>query len=207
MQLFTWQTPNGRKISIMLEELGLGYELRPINILKDEQFSPDFLAKNPNNKIPVIVDPDGPGGEELVLFESGAILVYLAQKYRSELLPSDPRAQAITLQWLMFQMGGVGPMLGQLHHFRRYAQDQEYSLGRYQKEVERIYGVLNKRLQDSAYIAGDGYTIADIATYPWLARNPLHNIDLEKVPNLKRWYDHVGARPAVQRGMNIPEAG
>lgn len=206
IQLYTWGTPNGRKVSIMIEELGAAYDVHPVNIMKDEQFTPEFLARNPNNKIPVIVDPEGPEGVPFTLFESGAILVYLAGKFGSELYPSDERRRMIVLQWLMFQMGGIGPMMGQLHHFRRYAAGETYSLNRYEKEVHRIYGVMDRRLAESDYLAGD-YSIADIAAYPWVSRFELHGLAWESIPNVKRWYDTVGARPAVQRGMAVPAGG
>jgi GST-like protein len=204
IQLFTWATPNGRKISIMLEELGAAYEVHPINIMKDEQFSPEYLSLNPNNKIPTIVDSDGPGGAPVILAESGAILVYLAQKFRSFLFPPDMVQQALVLQWVMFQMGGIGPMFGQLHHFRRYAADQAYSLQRYEKEVHRLYGVLNKRLDRTEYLAGVNYSIADIAAFPWISHIALHNMPWDQIPNVKRWFDLVGARDAVVRGMAVP---
>jgi GST-like protein len=165
LQLYTWSTPNGRKVSIMMEELGLNYDVHPINILKDEQFTPAYQKLNINGKIPVLLDPDGPSGRPLTLAESGAILVYLGEKYQSPLWPTDTGQRAMVLQWLMFQMGGIGPMFGQLHHFRRYALGELYALERYAKEVRRLYGVLNRRLTESQFMAGDGYTIADIATF------------------------------------------
>ena len=190
----------------MLEELGVPYEVYPIDIMKNEQFAASFLALNPNNKIPVIVDPAGPGDSPFVLYESGAILVYLARKFDSSLLPADQRMRLIVLQWLMFQMGGIGPIFGQLHHFRRYAPDERYSLTRYQREVHRIYNVLNGRLEQARYLAGNSYTIADVATYPWISRFELHGIEWNQIPNVKRWHDLVGARPAVMRGMEVPRA-
>jgi GSH-dependent disulfide-bond oxidoreductase len=205
LDLYTWATPNGRKISIVLEELGVDYRVHPIDIMKDEQFNPAFLALNPNNKIPVIIDEDGPEGKPLTLFESGAILIYLVEKYKSALLPEQAAPRLITLQWLMFQMGGVGPMFGQLHHFRRYVDSQEYSLTRYEKEVHRIYGVLNNRLGTTSFLNGDGYSIADIATYPWVSRHSLHNLDWAKFPHVARWFESVGQRPAVIRGMAVPK--
>ena len=204
MELYTWATPNGRKISILLEELGVAYKVHPVNIQTDEQFAPAFLALNPNNKIPVLVDPDGPGGGPLVLSESGAILVYLAEKFPSPLWPTDPRKRAIVLQWLMFQMGGIGPMFGQLHHFRRYASRETYSLARYEKEVHRLYAVLDQRLREAAFLGGAGYSIADIAAYPWVARFQLHGLEWDRVPSVERWYAELSARPAVVRGMNVP---
>ncbi|MGQ9368951.1 glutathione S-transferase family protein [Azospirillum sp. ST 5-10] len=203
IELYTWGTPNGRKVSIMLEEVGLPYTVHPVNIGKDEQFDPAFLAISPNNKIPAIVDPDGPGGKPLALFESGAILIYLAEK-TGRLLPTDPRDRIVALQWLMFQMGGVGPMLGQAHHFRRFAPEQiPYAVRRYSDEAKRLYGVMDKHLARADWFAGD-YGIADIAIYPWLQRWEWQGIDLADFPNVKRWMDAVGARPAVQKGMAVP---
>jgi GSH-dependent disulfide-bond oxidoreductase len=204
LKLYTWATPNGRKVSIMLEELGLSYEVHPVNITKGEQLRPEFHALNVNNKIPVLVDPEGEGGDGLVLAESGAILIYLAETHGSALLPANGLSRASTLQWLMFQMGGVGPMFGQLHHYRRYAANETYGLARYQAETRRLYTVLNARLDTSPYLNGDAFSIADIATYPWVARHELHDLDWEAVPHVRRWFDEVGARPAVRRGMDVP---
>jgi len=202
--LYTWSTPNGRKISIALEELGLPYEVKPVNITRDEQFAPGFLAISPNNKIPAIVDPDGPGGAPISLFESGAILIYLAEK-TGRLLPADPRGRYQTLEWLMMQMGSVGPMFGQAHHFLRFApEDVPYARKRYSAETRRIYGVLDRRLADREWLAADQYTIADIATYPWVARHEWQQVDLADFPNVRRWFDALGARPAVARGMQVP---
>jgi GST-like protein len=204
IDLYTWSTPNGRKVSIMLEELGLPYKTHPIHIGKDEQFTPEFVAINPNSKIPAIVDSDGPGGKRFPLFESGAILIYLAEKH-GRFLPKDPAQRYITLQWLMFQMGGVGPMFGQTHHFFRAApEDVPYGKKRYHAETRRLYGVMNKRLGEAKYLAGDEYTIADIATYPWVARYEWHQVDLNEFPNVKRWFDEISARPAVKKGMAVP---
>ena len=204
IELYTWGTPNGRKVSIMLEEVGLPYNTHSVNISKDEQFAPDFLKVSPNNKIPAIVDPDGPGGKKISLFESGAILFYLAEK-TGKLLPADPAGRYETMVWLMFQMAGVGPMFGQAHHFRRFAKEQvPYAIDRYTSETHRIYGVMDKRLGEVPYLAGQDYTIADVATYPWVARWEWHGIDWADYPNLKRWFDEVGARPAVQKGMAVP---
>ncbi|WP_430437849.1 glutathione S-transferase family protein [Oceanibaculum nanhaiense] len=204
IELYTWGTPNGRKVSIMLEEAGLPYNTHAVNISKDEQFAPDFLKVSPNNKIPAIVDPDGPGGKPISLFESGAILFYLAEK-TGKLLPADPAGRYETMVWLMFQMAGVGPMFGQAHHFRRFAKEQvPYAIDRYTNETHRIYGVMDKRLGEVPYLAGQDYTIADVATYPWVARWEWHGIDWANYPNLKRWFDNVGARPAVQKGMAVP---
>ena len=203
IELHTWSTPNGRKVSIMLEELGLPYSVHPVNIGKDEQFRPEFLAISPNNKIPAIVDPDGPGGKRFALFESGAILIYLGEK-TERLIPKDPATRYAALQWLMFQMGGLGPMLGQTHHFLRAAPEPvPYAIKRYKDETRRLYGVLDKRLAEAEHLAGE-YSIADVASYPWVARHEWHQIELGDFPNVKRWYDAIGARPAVQRGMKVP---
>ena len=203
IELHTWSTPNGRKVSIMLEELGLPYSVHPVNIGKDEQFRPEFLAISPNNKIPAIVDPDGPGGKRFALFESGAILIYLGEK-TEKLIPKDAATRYVALQWLMFQMGGLGPMLGQTHHFLRAAPEPvPYAIKRYKDETRRLYGVLDKRLAEAEHLAGE-YSIADIASYPWVARHEWHQIELGDFPNVKRWYDAIGARPAVQRGMKVP---
>ena len=203
IELYTWSTPNGRKISIALEELGLAYNVHPINITKDEQVAADFLEISPNNKIPAIVDPDGPDGQPISLFESGAILIYLAEK-TGKLLPQAPRARYEALQWLMWQMGGFGPMLGQAHHFRRFAKEQiAYAIARYSNESKRLYGVLDKRLGQADYLAGD-YGIADIATFPWAARHEWQGIALEDFPNVERWYNAIAARPAVEKGMAVP---
>jgi GST-like protein len=204
IDLYTWSTPNGRKVSIMLEECGLPYRVHPVDISKGEQFKPEFLAINPNNRIPAIVDPQGPDGKPLPLFESGAILVYLSGKTGGRFLPQTDRGKWIALQWLMFQMGGVGPMFGQAHHFMRAKKDEiPYGSERYGTEAKRLYGVLDKRLQEAAYLAEE-YSIADIATYPWVARHEWHRVDLAGFPSVKRWYDTIGSRPAVVRGMAIP---
>lgn len=202
IDLYTWGTPNGRKVSVMLEETGLPYRVHPVDISKGEQFRPDFVALNPNSKIPAIVDDDGPGGP-ISLFESGAILIYLAEK-TGQLLARDPRRRVETLVWLMFQMGGVGPMFGQAHHFLRAAPEPvPYGIERYTKETRRLYGVMDKRLGEVAYLAGE-YSIADVATYPWVARHEWHKVALAEFPNVARWYDAIGARPAVARGMRVP---
>lgn len=207
IHLYTWATPNGRKASVMLEELGLPYETHPIDISKDEQFAPDFLAIAPNNRIPAIVDEDGPGGAPLSLFESGAILVYLAEKTGSDLLPSEPRQRAAVMQWLMWQMGGLGPMVGQAHHFLFNPKEVvPYGQKRYHNETKRLYGVLDKQLASNDYVAGDAYSIADISIYPWISRYERHQVDLNEFPNVKRWFDLVSARDAVQRGMAVPFA-
>ena len=200
IDLYTWFTPNGRKVSIMLEELGLPYEVHPINIGKDEQFAPEFLKISPNNKIPAIVDHDN----GMTLMESGAILLYLADK-TGQLMPSDAVGRWRTIEWLMFQMGGVGPMLGQVHHFVRFNQGKApYAEERYLNEAKRLYGVLDRRLAEHEYIA-DEYSIADIATWPWIARFNWQTIDLNDYAHIKRWYMAVAARPAIQTGWRIPE--
>ncbi|MBX6391877.1 MAG: glutathione S-transferase N-terminal domain-containing protein [Burkholderiales bacterium] len=204
IDLYTWKTPNGRKVSIMLEEVGLPYRVHPVDLGKDEQFDPEFLKISPNNKIPAIVDPYGPDGKPIAMFESGAILIYLSAK-TGKLLPEDMRGRFVALQWLMFQMGGVGPMFGQLHHFLRAASEHvPYAIERYRKEKDRLYGVLDRRLAEVEYLAGE-YSIADIATYPWVARYEWHQTDLNDYPNVKRWFEAISARPAVQRGMAVPE--
>ena len=203
IDFYTWSTPNGRKVSIMLEELGLAYDVHPINIGKDEQFTPEFIAISPNSKIPAIIDREGPGGKPMSLMESGAILIYLSEK-TGKLTPSSARSRYAALQWLMFQMGGVGPMFGQVHHFLRAATEPvPYAIERYTKETRRLYGVLDERLKDEAYLAGE-YSIADIATYPWVARYEWHKTRLEDFPNVKRWFSAMSERPAVQRGMKVP---
>ena len=203
IELYTWTTPNGRKVSIMLEECGLPYTTHAIHIGKDEQFTPQFVAINPNSKIPAIIDRDGPDGQPLTVFESGAILIYLAEK-TGKFLATRGEARSDALQWLMFQMGGVGPIFGQVHHFLRAAKEPvPYAIERYGKEKDRLYGVLDKHLKDHQYLAGE-YSITDMATYPWVARYEWHKMDLSTVPNVKRWYDAISARPAVQRGMAVP---
>ncbi len=203
IELYTWGTPNGKKVSIMLEEIGLPYNVHPIQIGQGDQFKPEFVTINPNSKIPAITDTEGPDGKPLNVFESGAILIYLAEK-TGKLLPRDPVARIETLEWLMFQMGGVGPMFGQAHHFLRQVKEPNpYGAERYCKETRRLYGVLNGRLGRVDYLAGE-YSIADIATYPWVARHEWHQVALAEFPNVARWYAAIGARPAVQRGMNVP---
>jgi GST-like protein len=203
IDLYTWTTPNGRKVSVMLEECALAYRAHRIDIGKGDQFKDEFVAINPNSKIPAIVDDEGPDGKPLPLFESGAILLYLAEKC-GRFLPSNARARYETLQWLMFQMGGVGPMFGQTHHFLRAAREQvPYAIERYSRETRRLYGVLDRRLGEAPFLAGD-YSIADMATYPWVARHEWHKVDLADFPNVHRWFVAIGARPAVARGMAVP---
>ncbi len=202
IDLFTWITPNGRKISIMLEEVGLPYEVHPINLQKGEQFAPDFLAISPNNRIPAIIDREGPGGKPYSLFESGAILMYISEKV-GRLVPTDMHKRYEVIQWLMFQMGGVGPMFGQAHHFMRASEKVPYGIDRYSKETRRLYGVMNRNLANREFFAGD-YSIADIAIYPWVARYERHQVKLEEFPNVKRWFDRLSARAAVRRGMVVP---
>ncbi|HVE54544.1 MAG TPA: glutathione binding-like protein [Ramlibacter sp.] len=203
IEVFTWPTPNGHKVHVMLEECGLPYEAIPVNIGAGEQFRPEFLAISPNNKIPAIVDPQGPDGRPISLFESGAILVYLAGK-TGRFLPEGDRARFEVLQWLMFQMGGVGPMLGQAHHFRMYAPEKiAYAVDRYTNEARRLYGVIDRRLAQSEWLGGAGYSIADIATFPWLRSWQNQGIVLDEYPHLKRWFDTIAERPAVQRGVQV----
>jgi GST-like protein len=201
IDLYTWATPNGRKASIMLEEVGLPYAVHEIDISKDDQFSPEFLKISPNNKIPAIVDRDGPGGRPYPVFESGAILMYLAEK-TGKLMPADAERRYTVIQWLMFQMGGIGPMLGQANHFRGQAPDNEYGVRRYTNEAGRLYGVMETRLRDHEYLA-DEYSIADIACYPWLQGHEKQGQDLNDFPHVKRWFEAVTARPGVQRGLQV----
>jgi GST-like protein len=203
IQLYTWGTPNGKKIPIMLEEIGMPYEVHPINLGQGDQFKPEYLAINPNNKIPSIIDPDGPGGKSLTLFESGAILMYLAEK-SGKLWPADMRQRYTVIQWLMFQMGGVGPMFGQANYFYRLEEKIPFAIERFHNEALRLYAVLEKALGKSEFLAGE-YSIADIATYPWVWRHEMHHVKLEDFPSVKRWYDNISNRPAVKRGMEIPK--
>jgi GST-like protein len=203
IEVFSWPTPNGHKVHIMLEECGLPYKAIPVNIGTGDQFKPEFLAISPNNKIPAIVDPEGPDGKPISLFESGAILVYLAGK-TGRFLPRGDRAKYEVLQWLMFQMGGVGPMLGQTHHFRLYApQKIEYAIDRYTNEAKRLYGVIDRRLAQSPWLGGKEYSIADIATFPWLRNWKNQGIELADYPRLKAWFEKIEQRPAVQRGVQV----
>lgn len=203
IEVYSWATPNGHKVHIMLEECGLPYRVIPVDIGAGEQFMPEFLAISPNNKIPAIVDPDGPDGEPIQLFESGAILLYLAGK-TGRFLPTSTAAKYEVLQWLMFQIGGVGPMLGQAHHFRIYApQKIDYAIDRYTNEAKRLYGVMNRRLAKSTYLGGSEYTIADMAVFPWLRAWKNQGIDWCDYPHLKGWFDEVGGRPAVKRAVEV----
>ncbi len=203
IDVYSWATPNGHKVHIMLEECGLPYTVHAVDIGAGDQFKPDFLAISPNNKIPAIVDSDGPDGRPISLFESGAILLYLAGK-TGRFLPTSVRARYETLEWLMFQMGGVGPMLGQAHHFRLYAPEKiEYAVNRYTNEARRLYGVMDKRLGQSRFLAGDEYTIADIATWPWTRSPKNQGNELEAIPKVKRWFDTIAARAAAQRGTQV----
>ena len=202
IEFYYWPTPNGWKISIMLEELGVPYDAKFVNIGKGEQFEPAFLAISPNNRMPAIIDPEGPGGAPISVFESGAILQYLGRKF-GKFYPSDERARVEVDQWLMWQMGGLGPMCGQAHHFRQYAPEQvPYAINRYTNEVNRLYGVMNKRLADRDFLAGD-YSIADMACIGWIRPYERQGQDLNDFPHLKRWFEAMMARPAVERGMAL----
>ncbi len=203
IDVYSWATPNGHKVHIMLEECELPYRVHGINIGAGDQFKPDFLKISPNNKIPAIVDQDGPDGKPISLFESGAILLYLAGK-TGKFIPEDVRGKYDVLQWLMFQMGGVGPMLGQAHHFRIYAPEKiEYAINRYSNEAKRLYGVIDKRLSESKYLSGADYSIADIATWPWLRSWKNQGIELSDYPKLQRWFEAIEERPAVQRAVKV----
>ena len=203
IEVYSWATPNGHKVHIMLEECGLPYRVHPVNIGAGDQFEPGFLAISPNNKIPAIVDPEGPDGRPMSMFESGAILLYLAAKTGC-FLPDDTRGRWTVLQWLMFQMGSVGPMLGQAHHFRIYAPEKiDYAVERYTNEAKRLYGVMDRRIAKSRYFGGPEYSIADIAVFPWLRSWRNQGIDWADHPHLKGWFDEVAARPAVQRGVEV----
>jgi GST-like protein len=205
IELYSWATPNGHKVHIMLEELGLAYNVHPVNIGAGDQFEPDFLKISPNNKMPAIVDPEGPDGKPLSVFESGAILIYLAEKH-GKLLSQDSRTRSVTLQWLMWQMGGLGPMLGQAHHFRNYAPERlQYAYDRYTNEANRLYRVLDKRLGEAPYLAGEAYSIADIAAWPWTRYPERQGVERDDLPNFKRWFDSIAARPAVQKGVKVLE--
>lgn len=202
IELHYWPTPNGWKISIMLEELGVPYEVKYVNIGKGEQFTPEFLAIAPNNRMPAIVDPEGPGGTPVSVFESGAILQYLGRKF-GKFYPQEERARIAVEEWLFWQVGGLGPMAGQAHHFRQYAPEKiEYGIARYTNEVNRLYGVMNKRLADRSYLAGH-YSIADMACVGWIIPHERQGQNLDDFPNLRRWYEAVKARPAVIRGIDV----
>jgi GSH-dependent disulfide-bond oxidoreductase len=207
IDVYTWPTPNGHKVHVMLEEcgfaLGRDWLAHPVHIGKGEQFTPEFLTISPNNKIPALVDPKGPDGKPISLFESGAILIYLAAK-TGKFMPASDRGKYEVLQWLMFQMGGVGPMLGQAHHFRIYAPEKvPYAIERYTNEARRLYGVMDRQLAHHRYIAGKSYSIADIAIFPWVRSWAHQGIDWADYPRLKEWFDTIGARPAVQRGCAV----
>lgn len=203
IDLYSWPTPNGFKASIMLEEVGLPYNVHAINILAGDQFEPDFLKISPNNRIPAIVDSEGPDGAAFSLFESGAILMYLAEK-TGKLMPTEPLGRYNVIQWLMFQMGGVGPMFGQANHFRKYAPDKiDYAVDRYSKEAQRLYGVMDRQLATSEFLAGD-YSIADIACFPWVRSYEKYGDNLMKqLPHLTKWADTIEARPAVKVGIDV----
>jgi GST-like protein len=203
---YTWPTPNGHKVHIMLEETGLPWTVHAINIQEGDQFKPDFLKISPNNKMPAIVDRDGPGGKEISVFETGAILIYLADK-TGRFLPKDPHKHYDVLQWLMWQMGGIGPMLGQAHHFYNYAPQRvareklQYGIDRYVNEANRLYGVLDKRLAGRDWVAAGEYTIADMAIFPWLRMPENQGVEIDKYPNVKRWRDKIWARPQVVKAL------
>jgi len=203
IDFYYWPTPNGHKIAIALEEFGLAHEIKPINILTGEQHDPDFIALSPNNRVPAIVDHEGPDGRPLAVFESGAIFLYLCQK-TGQFWPDNAAQQSLVTQWLFFQCANIGPMFGQCGHFRGYAdQSVQYAIDRYSGEVQRLYGLLNRRLADNEWIVGDFYSIADMAHYPWMdhRQQELHGVDLTRFPHVARWIDAMEARPAVQRGM------
>lgn len=203
IHVYTWTTPNGYKIHIACEEMGLHWKPIGVDIGKGDQFRPEFLKFSPNNKIPAIIDPNGPDGKPLELFESGAILIYLAEK-TGQFFGNNQRERLSIIQWLMFQMGGVGPMLGQAHHFRIYAPEPiEYAINRYTTEAQRLYEVINKRLNESPYIAGTSYSIADMALYPWIHRWPRQGIELNDYPAVTKWYEEISARPAVIKALSV----
>jgi GST-like protein len=203
IDLYTWPTPNGHKIHIMLEETGLPYKVIPVDIGAGDQFRPEFLRISPNNKMPAMVDSEGPGGKPMALAESGAMLFYLASK-TGRFLPADLRERWQVMQWVMFQMGHIGPMLGQAHHFLQYAPEKiEYAMNRYRNEANRLYGVLERRLGESKFVACGEYTIADMAIMPWLRFPERQGVNIEEYPNVKRWRDGIAARPAVQRALQV----
>ena len=205
IDLYTWKTSNGKKATIMMEECELEYKLHPIDISTDIQFSEGFVKVNPNSKIPAIVDPDGPNGRSFTVIESGAILMYLAEK-TGLFLPAEMQRKYEVIQWVMFQMGGIGPIFGQVHHFKRAAKEKvPYAINRYFNECRRLYGVLDSRLEGREYIANDEVSIADFCTVPWVFRHDWQEIDLDEFKNVKRWYDNMMQRPALTRGMNLPD--
>jgi GST-like protein len=204
IEVWSWPTPNGHKVHIALEELGLEYKVIPVNIGAGDQFKPEFLKITPNHRIPAIVDPDGPGGKPFTLFESAAIMIYLSEKCGGKLIPKDPVGRYKCLEWMMFQMGGIGPMFGQWNHFASYAVEKiPYAIERYTNEVKRLHRVLNHRLAEATWLAGDEYSMADIITFPWIRNPERRNIDLNDYPAVKRWHDAMAARPAVQRGVAV----
>ena len=204
LEIYTWPTPNGHKVHIALEELGLQYKVIPVDIGAGDQFKPEFLKITPNHRIPAIVDSDGPGGKPFTLFESAAIMIYLSEKTGGKLIPTDPIGRYKCLEWMMFQMGGVGPMFGQWNHFAAYAVEKiPYAIERYTNEVRRLHRVLEHRLAEVAYLAGNEYSMADIITFPWIRGAERRNIDLAEYPSVKRWHDEIAARPAVQRGVAV----
>ena len=204
IELYTWKTSNGKKATIMLEECGLPYNLHPIDISTDIQFAEDFVKINPNSKIPAMIDPDGPGDKPFTLFESGAMLMYLAEK-TGKFMPQEMAARYEVIQWVMFQMGGIGPIFGQVHHFKRAAKEQvPYAINRYYNECRRLYGVLDGHLAGRDYLANNEVSIADFCVLPWVFRHDWQEVDLADFPNVKRWYDALMARPALTRGMNLP---
>jgi GSH-dependent disulfide-bond oxidoreductase len=205
IDLYYWPTPNGKKVTIFLEEVGLPYNLTPVDITAGGQFDEEFLRISPNNKMPAIVDSEGPDGEPISVFESGAILLYLAEK-TGRFMPSSPRQRYEALQWLMFQVSSVGPMLGQAHHFRGYAPEEiPYAVDRYTNEAARLYGVMDSRLSEVEYFVDDDYSIVDMAIYPWVASHKRQGQKIEDFPNLRRWYEAIGKRPAVRRAMEVGE--
>ena len=203
IDVYTWPTPNGHKVHIMLEETGLQYRVHGVNIREGEQFKPDFLKISPNNRIPALVDHDGPGGKSISVFESGAMLLYLASK-TGKLLPADLHARWRCMEWLMWQMGGIGPMMGQANHFRRYSKEKiTYAIERYTNEANRLTRVLEKRLGEARYTAGSEYSISDIAIFPWMRGAENRGVIISEYPNVRRWFDAIDARPAVQRGVKV----
>jgi GSH-dependent disulfide-bond oxidoreductase len=203
IDLYFWPTGNGKKITIMLEETGLPYRIIPVNINKGDQFKPEFLAISPNNKIPAMVDSAGPGGKRMALAESGAMLFYLASK-TGKFLPEDLRARWEVMQWVMFQMGHIGPMLGQAHHFLQYAPEKiEYAMNRYRNEANRLYGVVDQQLEKNEWVAGDEYTIADMSIMPWLRFPERQGVNIDDYPRLKKWRDKIAGRPAVKKALEV----